>query len=118
MSELKAETIVPQGSAITLQMYPKAEADKVIAEKDRYISNLKDDVAKLKKACRDKNDLCFRTLEEICHQKSKRCLRNAEGCLYKVWYYGEIHDRDGVNRMWKWYDRWLELAEKFKDKEA
>lgn len=32
MSELKAETIVPQGTTITLQMYPKAEADKVIAE--------------------------------------------------------------------------------------
>ena len=31
MSELKAETIVPQGTTITLQMYPKAEADKVIA---------------------------------------------------------------------------------------
>ena len=31
MSELKAETIVPQGTTITLQMYPKAEVDKVIA---------------------------------------------------------------------------------------
>ena len=31
MSELKAETIVPQGTTITLQMYPKAEADEVIA---------------------------------------------------------------------------------------
>lgn len=40
MSELKAETIVPQGSAITLQMYPKAEADKVIAEKDAEIRKL------------------------------------------------------------------------------
>lgn len=31
MSELKAETIVPQGTAITLQMYPKSEADLYIA---------------------------------------------------------------------------------------
>lgn len=30
--ELKAETIVPHGSAITLQMYAKAEVDKAIAE--------------------------------------------------------------------------------------
>ena len=30
--ELKAETIVPQGCTITLQMYPKAEADAAIAE--------------------------------------------------------------------------------------
>lgn len=32
MEKLKAETIVPQGSAISLQMYPKAETDKIIAE--------------------------------------------------------------------------------------
>ena len=32
MSELKAETIVPQGCTITLQMYPKAEVDAAIAE--------------------------------------------------------------------------------------
>ena len=31
MSELKAETIVAQGTTITLQMYPKSEVDKVIA---------------------------------------------------------------------------------------
>ena len=30
--ELKAETIVPQGCTITLQMYPKAEVDAAIAE--------------------------------------------------------------------------------------
>lgn len=30
--ELKAETIVPQGSAITLQMYGKADVDAAIAE--------------------------------------------------------------------------------------
>lgn len=32
MEKLKAETIVPQGSAVTLQMYPKAETDTIIAE--------------------------------------------------------------------------------------
>ena len=40
MSELKAETIVPQGTTITLQMYPKSEADKVISEKDAEIAQL------------------------------------------------------------------------------
>ena len=39
--ELKAETIVPQGSAISLQMYPKAEVDAVLAEKDKEIRRLK-----------------------------------------------------------------------------
>lgn len=32
MDELKAETVVPQGSAITLQMYGKAEVDNYIKE--------------------------------------------------------------------------------------
>ena len=32
MSELKAETIVPQGTAITLQVYPKSETDEAIEE--------------------------------------------------------------------------------------
>ena len=44
--ELKAETIVPQGCALTLQMYPKAEVDAAIdelktehhKERDEYIS--------------------------------------------------------------------------------
>lgn len=30
--ELKAETIVPQGCTLTLQMYPKGEVDEAIAE--------------------------------------------------------------------------------------
>ena len=30
--ELKTETIVPQGTTITLQMYPKGEVDAAIAE--------------------------------------------------------------------------------------
>ena len=80
MSELKAETIVPKGTTITLQMYPKSETDKVIA-----------------------------------HQKYKRCLAMAKWCRtsarcdeglgafkYRDWY-------------WKWFERWLELAELFKE---
>ena len=41
MSELNAETIVPQGTTITLQMYPKSEADKVIEKLERDIVKLK-----------------------------------------------------------------------------
>ena len=37
--ELKEETIVPQGTTITLQMYPKSEVDAAIAElKDEWRS--------------------------------------------------------------------------------
>ena len=45
MSELKAETIVPQGTTITLQMYPKAEVDALLAEKDAAIEELKQKLA-------------------------------------------------------------------------
>ena len=38
--ELKAETIVPQGSAITLQMYGKADVDAAIAELKARIHEL------------------------------------------------------------------------------
>ena len=79
MSELKAETIVPQGTTITLQMYPKSEADKVIAR-----------------------------------HKYKRCLAMAWWCsaelgmLVSTWEFKIKHYK-------KWYKRWLELAEKFKE---
>lgn len=39
--ELKAETIVPQGSTVSLQMYAKGEVDAVLAEKDATIAELK-----------------------------------------------------------------------------
>lgn len=47
-SELEAETVVPQGTTITLQMYPKAEVDALIAEKDEEIHRLR---RALYKAC-------------------------------------------------------------------
>lgn len=39
--ELKVETVVPQGSAITLQMYGKAEVDEAIAELKQKIEDAK-----------------------------------------------------------------------------
>lgn len=39
--ELKTETIVPQGTAITLQMYPNGEVDAVIAEQKAENERLK-----------------------------------------------------------------------------
>ena len=53
MSELKAETIVPQGSAITLQMYPKGEADAALAAKDNEIAELKHSLELATKECCD-----------------------------------------------------------------
>ena len=55
--------------------------------------------------------------EELRHQKYKRCLAMAE------WFDAEvgIADTDGnyEDMLWyqKWYERWMKLAEQFKDAE-
>ena len=116
MSVLKAETIVPQGSTVTLQMYPKADVDKVIAE---LKENHKTEVKELLCLIRDKDNNFNRAFDseekEIRRQKYKRCIAMARWCRtsarceeglgafkYRDWY-------------WKWFKRWLALAEKFKE---
>lgn len=95
---LRAETIIPQGSAITLQMYPKGETDQCIKQ--------------LK--------------EQIRHQKYKRCLALSAQCEYaKFWHkntlYGSATVGDytdvwvrKVKRAEKWQLYWAKLAERFK----
>ena len=84
-SELKAETIVPQGCTLTLQMYPKGDVDAAIAE-------LKGEIRKLKralyKACANWADVvAFEETEGIGHDNSvaerwrkmeSKCLKKAE----------------------------------------
>ena len=124
MKELKAETVVPQGSVITLQMYPKAETDKVIAEKDKEIQRLENLCESYRIDCdnlaiREAN--AYREIErdnkQIRHQKYRRCLAMARWC----WAIKELNrygDQDYMDFAEKWRKRWLELAERFKDKEA
>lgn len=52
----------------------------------------------------------------IAHQKYKRCLAMAEACMHKRWRL----DEEGFDyaRSTRQMNKWLELAEKFKDKEA
>lgn len=56
---------------------------------------------------------------EIRHQKYKRCLAMAKVCKLKRF---DAADYRIPRRKWdfydKWLKRWLELANKFKDKEA
>ena len=49
----------------------------------------------------------------IRHHKFKRCLKNAESCLHKSWFYYEKHYESSARKMWKWRQRWLELAKQF-----
>lgn len=93
MSELKADRTFVFGEEC--EAYKKYEADKVIAEKDK----------------------------ELRHHKYKRCLAMAWWCKSNVLYYEQRIDKcwsDGNASMHKefyqrWYKRWLELAEKFKE---
>lgn len=58
--------------------------------------------------------------KELRHQKYKRCLAMAMWCKSEAYIheYGSEYDENLVAWFGKWYERWLGLAEKFKDKEA
>ena len=51
------------------------------------------------------------------HQKCKRCLAMAMWCL-AVKELNRYGDQDYMDFLARWHNRWLEIAEKFKDKEA
>lgn len=144
MSELKAyygDVYIPvYGSIADAQVYLKSETDKVIAEKDKAIDELKAEINKYIEllygkteyhsvlamcaiyGCKDVrefhstiNAAIDRSNTQINHQKYKRCLAMAMWC--------ERKRIDAANyriprQKWdfydKWYKRWLELAEKFK----
>ena len=58
------------------------------------------------------------------HSKRKRCLNKAEWCEERCARYDLLQEHSGfswrreIDFYFRWYQRWLELAEKFKDKEA
>ena len=96
--------------------YPKSEADKYIALlKDK--ANYNECEYKLKSE--ELANTCRFYEDELRHHKYKRCLAMAKWCDTKGdWYYsiGESF-RDRVDFYIKWRDKWLELAEKFKEME-
>ena len=98
MSELKEHLFVPyselqEGDELTdaftiaKSYYLKSEADKVIAEKDK----------------------------ELRRHKYKRCLAMSKLCHWKMGVF--IYKKEKSDFYYRWYKRWLEHAEKFKDKE-
>lgn len=106
MSELKAYHCNEWHNEYT-EFYLKSEADEVIAKLNVEIKRLMD--------WNKKETRCHLDIER--HSKYKRCLKNAESCLYKVWYYDEVHDRNEARRMWKWRERWFDIAKQFKEAE-
>ena len=123
MSELKTRFIddtyveyYNTGNHELAQIYLKSEADKAIAEKDKEIAELKADY---KEACgrlQTANLIKDEQLASTRHHKFKRCLAMAKWCEaenYTECWYHENSERCKWTE--KWYKRWLELAEKFKE---
>jgi len=124
------------------EFYLKYEADNVIADKDKEIDQLKKSIGRLLKArtedvIQEVISRCLiygegfipvehgmRLVAAVRHQKYKRCLSMAKWCD-EVMMSCELRGY-AVHRIWanrhqwamRWKYRWLELAEKFKDKEA
>lgn len=124
MSELKAFDVIINDDYKT-KCYMKADADKVIAEKEKEIARqnieIKNAVIDLK--LRDKkNDELAITIK---HQKYKRCLAMAKWCEERYnyltclenWQMTDKEYQQVIGDYWdRWDKRWLELAEKFKHK--
>mgnify|MGYP007032350609 CR=1 FL=1 len=98
-------------------IYHKADADLVIAERDKVIEEqenlIADLIEKNKRLANKDMIMASETIKGICaelrHNKYKRCLNMAKICENKL---GTV-----VKPGWwdKWRRSWLELAEKFKE---
>jgi hypothetical protein len=121
MRELKATTIYDaywkanstrEGTGILV--YLKSEADKVIAE-------LKADYKEACDRLQTANLIKDEQLAATRHSKYKRCLAMAKWCEERCARYDVLQERTGfswrreIDFYFRWSQRWLELAEKFKE---
>ena len=86
MSELKEIGIrwEENGELHFSHVYLKSEADKVIAEKDKEIAELKEQVHDYAQGL---YVMQARAEMELRHSNHKRCVAMADYCAYKAWYY-------------------------------
>lgn len=134
MSELKTRFIddtyaeyFNTGKHEIAQIYIKSEADKVIAEKDAEIAELLAEVedvintykasveskVKIWERCKKAEADTAEKDKEISRQKYKRCLAMAKWSKAGMYL---SYECDFKREWWnKWHNRWLELAEKFKE---
>lgn len=127
MNELKAYIApTPDGTGLA-DYYLKSEADEYIGELKKERDWLAKDRAQAYDDLEKRAQLNIKQEESIRHQKYKRCLAMAKECVYGEIKLKRVKMRDMNNhQFWqfdndywqKWNNRWLELAEKFKDKEA
>lgn len=113
MSELKALWI-PTRSGNSLHCYLKDEADKVIAE-------LKADYKEVCGRLQTANLIKDEQLAAARHHKYKRCLAMAKWCEERCARYDLLQEHSGfswrreIDFYFRWYQRWLELAEMYKN---
>lgn len=97
--------------------YEVDEMNKYLSELDGMIVELEADYKEACDRLQTANLIKDEQLDENRHQKYKRCLNKAEWCDTKGdWYYslGESF-RNRVDFYIKWRDKWLKIADKFKE---
>lgn len=130
MSELKTILATPHPKMKNacdgaIEVYPKSEADKVIDfwkkeshdHYERYFKANKQLEGWFGKVCR-----CERAERELRHQKYRRCLAMAKWCENAI--FGWMRNKESYSSQQryikvmlytKWHNRWLKLAEQFKE---
>ncbi len=106
--------LAEDGKVSCTKLYIKSEVDEVIAELQKQVHDYAQGLYVIQ----------ARADKDARHQKYKRCLAMARWCD-EVMMSCELRGY-AVNRIWanrhqwamRWKYRWLELAKKFKDKEA
>ena len=88
--------------------YIKSEADKLIAELNMRICEGDEDFEIA-------NNQINRLLKIVRHQKYKRCLAMSEWCDAEICIADTDGDYEDMRWYQKWHERWLKLAEQFKE---
>ena len=93
---------------------------KRIADKDKEIADLKADYKEACDRLQTANLIKDEQLAATRHSKRKRCLAMAKWCDAQVEWYNSLNEDYSfwLDLYVKWHSRWLELAERFKDKDA
>jgi hypothetical protein len=126
MSELKVhkaynrwideEMPTPNDDLICNEFYLKSEADKVIAElKEKHKTEVKELLCLIRDKDNNFNHAFDSEEKELRHHKYKRCLAMAKLCHWKMGVF--IYKKEKSNYYYKWYKRWLKIAEKFMEAE-